>query len=81
VYIRLGNWLTAEPAKALLHAPDIEKVRGKRDHGITERSCGALSRSLQPVWASSNWLLTTSGVPGHDFATWPVESLSEFDSY
>src|SRR5881296_1696247 len=34
VGVRLGNWLTAEQAKALLHAPDIEKVRGKRDHAM-----------------------------------------------
>src|SRR6184192_2338501 len=34
VGVRLGNWLTAEQAKALLRAPDIEKVRGKRDHAM-----------------------------------------------
>jgi len=34
VGVRLGNWLTAEQAKALLHAPDIEKVRGTHDHAM-----------------------------------------------
>jgi integrase len=31
VGVRLGNWLTAEQAKALLDAPNIERVRGRRD--------------------------------------------------
>ena len=34
VGIRLGNWLTADQAKALLRATDIEKVRGKRDRAM-----------------------------------------------
>ena len=32
--VRLGNWLTADQAKTLLHAPDIQKVRGKRDRAM-----------------------------------------------
>ncbi len=32
--VRLGNWLTPEQANALLHAPDTETVRGKRDHAM-----------------------------------------------
>jgi site-specific recombinase XerD len=34
VGVRLGNWLTADQAKALLRAPDIERVRGKRDRAM-----------------------------------------------
>jgi site-specific recombinase XerD len=34
VGIRLGNWLTVDQAKALLRAPDIETVRGKRDRAM-----------------------------------------------
>jgi site-specific recombinase XerD len=34
VGVRLGNWLTTDQAKALLRAPDIEKVRGKRDRAM-----------------------------------------------
>lgn len=32
--VRLGNWRTAEQAKALLDAPNTERVRGKRDHAM-----------------------------------------------
>jgi site-specific recombinase XerD len=34
VGVRLGNWLTTDQAKALLNAPDVEKVRGKRDRAM-----------------------------------------------
>lgn len=36
--IRLGNWLTACQARALLDAPNVESVRGKRDLPFI-RSC------------------------------------------
>jgi len=40
VGVRLGNWLTAEQAKALLDAPNIERVRGRRDGApISFRIC------------------------------------------
>lgn len=32
--IRLGNWLTACQARALLDAPNLESIRGKRDRAI-----------------------------------------------
>ena len=32
--IRLGNWFMACQAKALLDAPDLECVRGKRDRAM-----------------------------------------------
>jgi len=32
--VRLGNWLTADEAKALLGAADIETIRGKRSRAI-----------------------------------------------
>ena len=32
--IRLGNWLTACQARALLGAPNLESIRGKRDRAI-----------------------------------------------
>ena len=32
--VRLGNWLTAEQAKALWQAPDHERIKGKRDRAL-----------------------------------------------
>ena len=32
--IRAGNWLTGEQASALLHAPDLDTLKGKRDRVI-----------------------------------------------
>ena len=32
--VRLGNWLSAEQAKALIQAPDQTTMGGKRDHAI-----------------------------------------------
>jgi site-specific recombinase XerD len=32
--VRLGNWLSAEQAKALVQAPNVEAMRGKRDRAI-----------------------------------------------
>ncbi len=32
--VRLGNWLTAEEGKALWHAPDPERMKGKRDRAL-----------------------------------------------
>jgi site-specific recombinase XerD len=32
--VRLGNWLTANQGKALLEAPDVGSVRGKRDRAM-----------------------------------------------
>jgi len=32
--IRLGNWLTAERANALLQAPDRQRLKGKRDRAL-----------------------------------------------
>jgi integrase len=29
--VRLGNWLTAEQSRALLRAPDIQRLKGRRD--------------------------------------------------
>jgi site-specific recombinase XerD len=34
VGVRLGNWLTVEQARALLDAPPMEGVRGKRDYAM-----------------------------------------------
>src|SRR5215467_15541099 len=31
VGVRLGNWLTAEQGRALLQAPDVQKLKGRRD--------------------------------------------------
>jgi site-specific recombinase XerD len=40
--VRLGNWLSAEQAKALVQAPDVQTMRGKRDRAIISLlvSCG-----------------------------------------
>jgi site-specific recombinase XerD len=32
--MRLGNWLTAEQSIALWHAPNLEKLKGKRDRAL-----------------------------------------------
>ena len=32
--VKIGNWLSAEQARALVKAPDVETMRGKRDHAI-----------------------------------------------
>jgi site-specific recombinase XerD len=41
--VRLGNWLTVNQGKALLDAPDMSSVRGKRDHAMLALllGCGA----------------------------------------
>ena len=38
--IRLGNWLTAEEAKALLHCADVQTLRGKRSRAILALGLG-----------------------------------------
>jgi site-specific recombinase XerD len=30
----LGNWLTAEQSRTLIHAPDDQTLKGRRDHAI-----------------------------------------------
>src|SRR6266550_2930400 len=32
--VRLGNWLTAEQSRALLRAPDIQRLKGRRDRAM-----------------------------------------------
>lgn len=32
--VRLGNWLTAEEARALWNLPDTETLKGKRDRAL-----------------------------------------------
>ena len=32
--VRLGNWLTAEQSRALLGAPDVQSLKGRRDRAI-----------------------------------------------
>jgi integrase len=34
VGVRLGNWLTAEQGRALLQAPDVQKLKGRRDRAM-----------------------------------------------
>ena len=34
VGVRLGNWLTAEQSRALLHAPDGDRLKARRDRAI-----------------------------------------------
>ena len=42
--VRLGNWLTAEQSRALLHAPNPESLKGRRDRAILALmlGCGLL---------------------------------------
>jgi integrase len=42
--IRLGNWLTREQAKELLHVPDRTKLKGKRDYVILALLVGCALR-------------------------------------
>jgi len=32
--VRLGNWLTSEQSQRLWHAPDVERLKGKRDQAL-----------------------------------------------
>src|SRR5579871_2882561 len=32
--VRLGNWLTAEQSRAVIHAPNAETLKGRRDKAI-----------------------------------------------
>jgi hypothetical protein len=56
VGVRLGNWLTAEQAKALLHAPDIARVRGKRDHAMLAVLLGCAD-CVDPNSSTSVWII------------------------
>ena len=47
--IRLGNWLTACQAKALLDAPNLESVRGKRDRAMLALLVGCGLRRSEVV--------------------------------
>lgn len=46
--VRLGNWLTAEEARALWQLPDAESLRGKRDRALLAMllGCGLRRREL-----------------------------------
>jgi site-specific recombinase XerD len=47
--IRLGNWLTACQARALLAAPNLESIRGKRDRAILASLLGCGLRRSELV--------------------------------
>src|SRR6202521_4510321 len=47
--IRLGNWLTACQAKALLDAPNLDSVRGKRDRAMLALLLGCGLRRSEGV--------------------------------
>src|SRR5260370_19188968 len=49
--IRIGNWLTAEQGRALLDAPSIQTLRGKRDRAILRMllGCGLRRSELGDV--------------------------------
>jgi len=46
--VRLGNWLTAEQSRAALQAPDVEKLKGRRDRAILALllGCGLRRREV-----------------------------------
>jgi site-specific recombinase XerD len=48
--VRLGHWLTAEQGKALVEAPSVETLRGKRDRAI-------LAVLWDAVSAGPNWFI------------------------
>ena len=56
VGVRLGNWLTADQAKALLRAPDVEKVRGKCDRAMLAVLLGCGLRRSELVHLSVDHL-------------------------
>jgi site-specific recombinase XerD len=47
--LRIGNWLSAEQAKALLQAPDLETMTGKRDRAILAILLGCGLRRSEAV--------------------------------
>lgn len=49
--VRLGNWLTAEEARALWHLPNVETLKGKRDRALLAMllGCGLRRRELADV--------------------------------
>src|SRR5271157_2405411 len=53
--IRLGNWLTAEQAKALWHIPDPNTLKGKRDRALL----GILWAAGCAAKRRQNWTLPT----------------------
>jgi len=48
--LRLGNWLTAKEAKALLDCADIQTLRGKRSRAVLALGLGC---GLQPIRAGA----------------------------
>ena len=83
--VRLGNWLTAEQAKALLRAPDIEKVRGKRDHAMLAVLLGCGLRRSELVHLSvdhfqqreDHWAIVDLIGKGRHIRTVPVPDWVE----
>jgi site-specific recombinase XerC len=49
--VRLGNWLTAEQGRALVDAPSVQTLRGKRDRAILGvlLGCGLRRSELAPL--------------------------------
>ena len=49
--VRLGNWLSANEARALWQFPDVETLKGKRDRAIIAvlLGCGLRRRELSDL--------------------------------
>jgi site-specific recombinase XerC len=45
--VRIGNWLTLQQAQALLSAPDVATVKGKRDRAILAALLGCALRRAE----------------------------------
>jgi len=78
--VRLGNWLTAEEAKALLHCADVQTLRGKRSRAILALGlgCGLRRSELahltveQPQRREERWAIAELIGKGRHIRTVPV---------
>jgi site-specific recombinase XerD len=68
VRIRVGNWLSARPAQALLNAPDLSTLRGLRDRAnlAVLLDCGLLRSEVAA--------LTFAHIQPYD-SQWCIEDL------
>ena len=61
VGVRLGNWLTTEQSRALLQAPDVERLKGRRDRAILALMLGCGLRRGEVVGLRTDHLQQREG--------------------
>ena len=66
--VRLGNWLTAEQGRALVDAPSLQTLSGKRDRAML----GVLLRPAfdDPTWFTSSWKMYSNAKITGPSSTW-----------